>query len=181
MQLTVEDTPWLGITMSTSWMPAGVWCYSLTDYPTHSRALCTNTRLGNRLLFYQRSVDVESCQLSCIWRIRMTVYTLGVCWKYIFLHEAVAFSEVFVYSLPCVNCLLAPWGQFVLVVIKSDSLVVDALMGSMTVHDIPLPSQPPNLPPDLSDVPLPPDEQPPLPPCPPLPDTDQVRQYGQPT
>jgi len=68
-----------------------------------------------------------------------------------------------------------------LVVIKADSLVVDALMGSMTVHDIPLPSQPPNLPPDLSDVPLPPDEQPPLPPCPPLPDTDQVRQYGQPT
>jgi len=62
-------------------------------------------------------------------------------------------------------------------------------MGSMTVHDIPLPSQPPSQPPDLSDVPLPPDErplpdladvplppeeQPPLPPCPPLPDTDQV-------
>jgi len=37
-------------------------------------------------------------------------------------------------------------------------------MGSMTVHDIPLPSQPPSQLFDLSQVPLPPDE-PPLPPC----------------
>jgi len=58
-------------------------------------------------------------------------------------------------------------------------VAVDVLMGSMTVHDIPLPSQPPSQPLDLADVPLPPDEQPPLPPCPPEPDTEQVRQYGQ--
>ena len=41
---------------------------------------------------------------------------------------------------------------------------VGVLMGSMTVHDIPLPSQPPSQLFDLSQVPLPPDE-PPLPPC----------------
>jgi len=49
-------------------------------------------------------------------------------------------------------------------------VVVGGLMGSMTVHDIPLPSQPI----DLSQVPLPSDE-PPLPPCPPLPADDLVR------
>jgi len=62
-------------------------------------------------------------------------------------------------------------------------------MGSLTVHDIPLPSEPPsqppdniplppeplNEPPDLAEVPLPPEEQPPLPPCLPLTDKQPVR------
>jgi len=57
------------------------------------------------------------------------------------------------------------------------AVIVDVLMGSVTVHDIPLPSQPPSQIPDLTDVPLPPEEEPPLPPRPPpLPDTEPVSQ-----
>jgi len=51
-------------------------------------------------------------------------------------------------------------------------VTVDTLMSSMMLQDIPLPSQPPSQSLDLTDVPLPPEEHPPLPP---LPDTEQVR------
>ena len=54
--------------------------------------------------------------------------------------------------------------------------VVDMLLGSMAVLDIPLPSQPPCQPLDLSEVPLPPEEQPPPTPSPPLPESEPVRQ-----
>jgi len=59
--------------------------------------------------------------------------------------------------------VLAIWYRF----------LADVLLGSVTVHDIPLPSQPPSQPLELAQVPLPPEEQPPLPRSPPLPN-DQV-------
>jgi len=53
-------------------------------------------------------------------------------------------------------------------------VVVGALLGPVMVLDIPLPSLPPCLPIDLSQVPLPP-EEPPLPSCPPPPVDKLVR------
>ena len=52
-------------------------------------------------------------------------------------------------------------------------IVIGELLGSITVHDIPLPSLPSSQEIDLSEVPLPP--EPPLPPCPPVPDDNLVR------